>query len=421
MSTPITAHTLNATPVVRGLIRAGHRVLWYAGRQFGAHVARVGATVVTFNRADDFSRGGLERFVSTGTLDGLAVVRDLYRDVLVRQSAAQRQDIEEVLDSEPIDAVISDTLMLGAGLAAMRRGVRWASIGDGPLLWHDPDTPPFGTGLRPLAGAAGRHRNMTVKRAVDRWLFGEARDEFNVLRDELGMPPVGSLQSAGMSPQLHLQGCSPAFEYPRVNLPGNIHFVGALGPGPGVAAPVPTSLLREHRSRPLAFVTQGTLRRNLEELAVPAVRALSDDGYDVLVAVGGGSKDRLETFQTVGSNVTIVDNVDYHAALQEADLFVTNGGYTGVTLALAAGVPVLQAGATEEKADIGARLEWAGVGASVRRTRPSVAQIRSTSRRIMESEARRAASQHVAREMASYDSTALGAELVDQLVGVQQR
>ncbi|MGO1385015.1 MAG: glycosyltransferase, partial [Arachnia sp.] len=112
---------------------------------------------------------------------------------------------------------------------------------------------------------------------------------------------------------------------------------------------------------------------------------------------------------------------DYHAALRESDLFVTNGGYTGVTLALAAGVPVLQAGATEEKADIGARLKWAGVGASVRRTRPSVAQLRHAARKLMESSARRRASRDLALEMSTYDAAELGAGLVGQLVGVQQR
>ena len=38
------------------------------------------------------------------------------------------------------------------------------------------------------------------------------------------------------------------------------------------------------------------------------------------------------------------------------DVFVTNGGYTGVTLALAHGVPLVQAGTTEEKAEIAARI-----------------------------------------------------------------
>ncbi len=421
MSTPITAHTFNATPVVRGLIRAGHRVLWYTGRQFAPHVVRTGAIPLAFERAEDFCRGGLERFVATGVIDGLAVVRRLYRDVLVRQAEAQTRDIEEWVNGEPIDAIISDTLMLGAGIAAARTGIPWATIGDGPLLWQDPDTPPFGTGLPPLAGAAGRHRNLTVKRAIDRWLFAGARNEFNAVLTERGLAPVSSLQSAGLSSQLHLQGCTPAFEYPRSDMPPNIHFVGALGPGPGAAPPVPAKFHRVHRTRPLAFVTQGTLRTDLEELAVPAARALTADGYDVLVAAGSAAHKRPAALLSAGGNVCVVDSVDYHAALEEADLFVTNGGYTGVTLALAAGVPVLQAGATEEKADIGARVEWAGVGAALRRTRPSAALIRRTARRLMDSAARRDASRRVAEEMSGYDAATLSADLVAQLVGVRER
>ena len=420
-STPITAHTLNATSVVKGLVDAGHRVLWYAGRQFGAHIAATGATAVPFSRAEDFSRGGFDRFVASGMLDGLPVVRELYRDVLVQQAGAQLRDIEECLDGESVDVVISDTLMLGAGLAAERRAVPWATFGDGPLLWHDVDTPPFGSGLRPMSGAPGRHRNLTVKRAIDRWMFADGHTALNELRRELRLPPSVSLQSAGLSPHLHMQGCSPSFEYPRNNMPHHIRFIGALGPGAGAAPPVPTHLMRGHRSRPLAFVTQGTLRRNLDELAVPAARVLAGDGFDVLVAAGSGAQERFPSVGAVGDRVTVVDAVDYHGALAEADLFVTNGGYTGVTLALAAGVPVLQAGATEEKPDIGARLEWAGVGASLRRTRPSVSQLRRTARRLMESPQRAAASKHLAQEMAAYDAASLGVDLVTQLVGVRER
>lgn len=354
-------------------------------------------------------------------MDSLSKVRDLYQRVLVRQAEAQRRDIEEILAGEQVDAIVSDSLMLGAGIAAARSGVPWATIGDGPLLWSDASTPPFGAGLPPMDGVAGRHRNATVRRIVHGWLFAEALDELNALRRTLGLPPVSCLQSAGLSSQLHLQGCTPAFEYPRTSLPQSIHFVGALGPGSGFAPPVPTHLQRENRTRRLAFITQGTLRRNLDELAVPAVRALDADRWDILVAAGGGTPDRLHHLRNLGSHVSVVDSVDYHAALRESDLFVTNGGYTGVTLALAAGVPVLQAGATEEKADIGARLKWAGVGASVRRTRPSVAQLRHAARKLMESSARRRASRDLALEMSTYDAAELGAGLVGQLVGVQQR
>ena len=45
---------------------------------------------------------------------------------------------------------------------------------------------------------------------------------------------------------------------------------------------------------------------------------------------------------------------------------VTNGGYTGVTTALHHGVPLVQAGSTEEKAEIGRRVAWSGVGVRIR-------------------------------------------------------
>ena len=49
---------------------------------------------------------------------------------------------------------------------------------------------------------------------------------------------------------------------------------------------------------------------------------------------------------------------------------ITNGGYTGVTMALAHGVPIVQAGTTEEKAEIAARIEWSGAGVRLGKTHP---------------------------------------------------
>ena len=54
--------------------------------------------------------------------------------------------------------------------------------------------------------------------------------------------------------------------------------------------------------------------------------------------------------------------IPYEDVLPHVDAFVTNGGYTGVTLALAHGVPLVQVGSSEEKAEIGARIAWSKVG-----------------------------------------------------------
>ena len=67
--------------------------------------------------------------------------------------------------------------------------------------------------------------------------------------------------------------------------------------------------------------------------------------------------------------------VPYDLLLPHVSTFVTNGGYTGVTLALAHGVPLVQAGMTEEKHEIARRIEWTGVGVRLGTTRPCPAAV----------------------------------------------
>ena len=81
--------------------------------------------------------------------------------------------------------------------------------------------------------------------------------------------------------------------------------------------------------------------------------------------------------------------VPYERLLERASLFVTNGGYIGTNLALHHGVPIVQIGATEEKAEIGARIAHTGVGVAMKRL-PSVARLRGMIRRVLGDEAIRA-------------------------------
>ena len=76
--------------------------------------------------------------------------------------------------------------------------------------------------------------------------------------------------------------------------------------------------------------------------------------------------------------------------LPHVDAFVTNGGYTGVTLALAHGVPLVQVGSSEEKAEIGARIAWSKVGVRLR-WRPTRWRLRREVRRALDDPAIRTA------------------------------
>lgn len=397
-SSPIVAHTLNATPVVRALVGVGVRVVWYVAPSLAAHARRFTDDVVVMN--DGVAGLAAHDPESRGVVGSLAGVRRLYRDALVAPVDDQLPALRELTVGHDVDMVVSDTLMLAAGLVAETLELPWATIGDGPLQWPHPDVPPFGTGLPLMPGPAGRHRNRNVKRAIDAVLFSQALGDLNRVRHRLGLWPSADLLTAGVSRQLHLQGCVPSFEHPRTPWPEHVHFVGALGPGPGAAAPVPERLRRHRRGNQLALISQGTRRDDPRELVDPAVDVLLAEGFDVLVA--GVAPGRVQH-----PRIHPMARVDYHDAMAEADLFVTNGGYTGVTLALATGTPVVQCGATEEKADIGRRLVATGAGESLPLVRPPRWLLRRAVRRCLADPQRRRARLRIAEEFSAYPTDRL--------------
>lgn len=58
-------------------------------------------------------------------------------------------------------------------------------------------------------------------------------------------------------------------------------------------------------------------------------------------------------------------------------ILVTNGGYGTINLALKAGVPILVAGLTEDKAEVAARVAWSGAGVNLATNNPTTEAIRA--------------------------------------------
>jgi UDP:flavonoid glycosyltransferase YjiC (YdhE family) len=100
--------------------------------------------------------------------------------------------------------------------------------------------------------------------------------------------------------------------------------------------------------RPVVHVTQGTVATDITELVLPTIQALADE--DVLVVVTTPESDGLGALP---SNVRLERMLPHSLLLPHVDAMVTNGGYNGVKVALAYGVPLVAAGSTEDKP------EWA--------------------------------------------------------------
>lgn len=401
-SVEIPAHTINATPFVARLVEDGHRVLWYCDPAFHERARRYGAEPLTPSRAAPAA----VRF------DGLRDIRRAFETAFVGEAARRCTDLRRVVRAEGVDVLLTDALAFGAGMAAEACGIPWASFGDGPLHYAERDTPPFGTGLPYVTGCPWDLRNVVVTGAT-RVVFARAARRLARARRACGLPPArGSVLTANLSPMLHLHGGTPGFEYPRRALPPQVRWVGALRPVG--ASWDPPAWWRERPARPLVLVSQGTIRDDAAELLVPTLRGLADLDVTVLATTGSASVDGV-TRACGGSlpgNAIVVPFAPYDAVLAEADVFVTNGGWTGVTLALAHGVPLVHAGVTEEKADIGARVAYSGTGVVLRTSRPRADEVRDAVTQVLGDSPHRAAAARLAAEMAAHDAGREGADLV---------
>jgi UDP:flavonoid glycosyltransferase YjiC (YdhE family) len=414
-------------PFAARLVERGHQVFWYAGRVFHDRIAALGATPLPYGAARDFGGEEMdEAFPQFAGRGGPRVIGEAFATVFIGQAAQRVADLRPVLAEHRIDAMLSDGLMYGVGMLGELTGVPYATFGDGPLPYQEPDTPPFGPGLLPMRGPVGRLRNRLVGAAAGALIFRRAERRYAEIRAGLGLPPdPGSALDAVASPMLHLQGCTPAFDYPRRAVPPTVHWVGALRPDPPRDWTPPAwwpevTGAREVR-RPVVHITQGSIRPDMTELVVPAIRALAGSDVLVVVTTGGPSAAAVEAAYggPLPANVRVTPFVPYDLLLSHADVFVTNGGYTGVTLALAHGVPIVQAGTTEEKSEIGARIQWTGVGLRLGTTRPSPAALSRAVRRVLTEPSFAAAAGRVRAELAPHDAGREGAVLLERLAATR--
>lgn len=422
-SIPVPAHTTNPVPIAARLVERGHEVLWYAGRVFHERIAAVGARPLPYVEADDFGAEDIvEHFPQLAGKNDLAVIGTAFADVFIGQAPQRVRDLRAVVSQTPVDALLGDLLMYGVGLVGELEGIPWATFGDGPLPYEEPGVPPFGPGLLPMRGPAGRLRDRLVGTAARRLVFARAQRMHRAVRADLGLPPdpVHALDAAA-SPWLHLQACTPSFEYPRRALPPHVHWIGALRPDPPRDWTPPPWWDELDGRRPVVHVTQGSLRSDISELLVPTLRALADSDVLVVATTGGPSADDVAAAYggPLPANARVVPFVPYDLLLARASVFVTNGGYTGLTMALHHGVPIVQAGTTEEKSENGARVRWSGVGLRLGTTRPSAAKVGAAVRRVLSEPRFRDAAQRVRAEMVGHDAGREGADLLERLAATR--
>jgi MGT family glycosyltransferase len=243
-----------------------------------------------------------------------------------------------------------------------------------------------------------------------RILFRRPARRLDDVRESLGLPRRGyAVFDEFMSPWLFLMDTAESFEFPRRDLPPQVHFIGALTPDPPEYEK-PEWWPRLHEGRPVVLIALSTVANARANMIGAAVEAFA--GTDVTAVIAVGEAD-FTVPATVPSSVHIEQFVPLAAVMPHTDVFVTNGGYGGVQMALKHGVPMVAAGVTEEKPDIAARVAWSGVGVRLPTDAPSADVLRKAVLDVLAGPGYSAAAGRVADELSRHDAPAEAADRME--------
>ncbi|KAI0014934.1 glycosyltransferase family 1 protein [Xylariomycetidae sp. FL0641] len=408
VSTPMAGHVLTIIRLAHLLIQRGYDAVFLTSAEFKDRVEKIGAEY--YECSVCFPPGVLEarEKIPIGPERSIWDLEHVFLAPMPSRSASMRALLEMVRERDPDrPVIIMNELMsmapmpfmhgapLPKGYAAFPKVINLNVL---PVLCTSDDTAPCGPGLPPDATPAGRTRNRMLHAmmlgpgsafsAVDALLRRHLRD--------LGCtaaPAASFFDAFFLAADTTFQLSSPSMDYPRSDLPLKIRYAGALPP-PAVDAAVPfppgcpdlraNGALGPEARKKVVLVTQGTLNvADYSELIEPTLAALAPRDDTLVVAILGVRGAALPARVAVPANAAVLDYAPYDQLLPHADALVFNAGYGGYAHAAVHGVPVVVAGVAEDKAEVAARAEHAGLGLNLRTQRPASRDVAAAVARVL--------------------------------------
>jgi MGT family glycosyltransferase len=412
-----TGHINAGLPIARKLVERGNKVWWYSGQKFQHKIEATGASFIRMTAGYDFDDFHLdEAFPEQANLNGLASMKAFIKQVLIDTIPGYLTDLEAIIPWVQPDVMMVDHLFAAAVPFHARTAVPWATFSVSPLTLSSRDTAPDSLALLPNHSLLGEMRNRALYFLFNKIILRDVNAYADQQMVRLGAEPTGrSVFETTLSPFLYLQPTVEAFEYPRRDLPHQVHFIGPFLPGSSKDF-FPFGWWQEmvNSPRPVVHVTQGTLATESDQLIVPTVKALADEDVMVIVTTGGKSLDTLK-IDELPANVKVESFIPHYHLLPHVSIMVTNGGYGGVQIALANGVPLVVAGATEDKAEVANRVLWSGTGINLKTNTPTEEQIREGVRKILVESSYREKAKAMQADMQNSDSATEGSILIERL------
>lgn len=343
--------------VARRLLARGHYVHVLADPTIGCEAEALGCSFSPWRRAPhrtslDPSQNILKDWETSNPLTVLTRVRDRF----LAGPADYAADTAEGIATVRPDALITESMLFGAVIAAQAAHVPVAALV--PNIWMFPTrgTPSIGPGFPPAKTALGRTRDATMLAITNR-LFNKGLPTLNAVRAAHGLPPLASFFDQALTADRILVLSSPMFDFAAPFVPSNVRYVGPILDEPGWAEPWRNPWI-DHAD-PLVLVGLSSTYQNQGPLLRRIVDALSALPVHAIVTIGQ-MLDDAEVAST--DNVLIVRSAPHGQVLKDADLVITHCGHGTTMKALAAGVPMVCLPMGRDQNDTAARVAYHGAG-----------------------------------------------------------
>jgi UDP:flavonoid glycosyltransferase YjiC (YdhE family) len=417
---PFDGHFSPLTGLAVHLHQTGHDVRWYVGGHYGERVKKLGLPHYPHVSAPVINQENMDEIFPDRKRikNPLALVRFDISQMFLTPVAGCVEDLRSIHADWPYDLIVYDLACLGAQMVQQILGIRGIAVGVLPL--HEgttnlPTDDPTQPALKRLLTRWLNHAKIFLKYDV---IMKPCSELYNELRQQYGLKaePGFMFESVFRHADLYLQSGVPGFDYPHRRLSPKIRFVGPLLPYRSVQKAAFAHLDQIQAHKRVILVTQGTVERNIEKILVPTLEAYKDD-TDTLVIVTTGGAGTAELRQRFPQSHFLIDDfIDFESVMPHADVYVTNGGYGGVMLALQHKLPVVVAGVHEGKNEIAARVHFNQVGIDLRTETPKPGQIRQAVGRVLTEENYRKRVHALSEEFGLYEPIQLVEQYVNELL-----
>lgn len=401
---PIHGHVGPILQVARDLVERGDDITVLTGSRFREAVEQTGATFASLTgRADYDDRDTTSYLPERGRHTGVRAAEYDIRTIFVETIPDQYRAIVPLIERLGPDAVLVDGAFAGILPLIAQTDDRppVLALGVTPLTQSSRDAAPSGLALHPPRHALDRVRYAAMSAAARHVIFARTQRAAVAAYAACGARLTHFVLDASRRFDRFLQTGPASLEYPRRDLAPNTSFVGVL-PQAASDSALPAWWSDLDGARAVVHVTQGTIdNRDFGRLVRPTLDALAD--VDVLVVATAGGRDPRE-IGTLPANARAVRYVSYDALLPRTAAVVTNGGFGGVQAALAAGVPLVVAGGTEDKPEVAARVGWSGAGVDLRTGSPDAGAVRAAVSAVLSTPDYARHASRIAADAAAHDA-----------------